>query len=125
MKNPIESMCESIYSALITDLPDLSYQNPNGSKTIVRRPRIEDVSVCQFVQTWGTTSLGFGGIGGQAFTSAYVTTVACMVANKCAVYFGGRLAYLADSDNQNFVKDFYDQQMADVSASHKYQTQKP
>ena len=121
MKNPIESMCESIYSALLKDLPEISYQTPNGFKTITRRPRMEDVSVCQFVQTWGTTSLGFGGIGGQAFTSAYVTTVACMATSKCAVYFGGRFAYMADSNNQNFITDFYTQQMADVSKSSIYQ----
>lgn len=28
-----------------------------------------------FPQAWGSTSLGFGGIGGQAMTSAYTTVI--------------------------------------------------
>ena len=37
----------------------------------IHYPEFEVISV--FSQTWGSTALGFGGIGGQAITSAYTT----------------------------------------------------
>ena len=44
-----------------------------------------------FPQTWGSTALGFGGIGGSAMTTAqtYVVTVQ----GRVLVYFGSRFAY--------------------------------
>lgn len=47
-----------------------------------------------FPQTWGSTALGFGGVGGQAITGAYTVIVECHRTGNRAVYFGGRFAYL-------------------------------
>ena len=45
-----------------------------------------------FPQTWGSTALGYGGMGGAAITSAY--TVIVTDHNISCVYFGhGQLAY--------------------------------
>lgn len=37
--------------------------------------KIEPTNSHHFIQTWGSTSLGFEGIGGQAFTDAYTTVI--------------------------------------------------
>ncbi|MNR71312.1 hypothetical protein D3C71_19270 [compost metagenome] len=58
----------------------------------VRRPSEEEVEVVMFPQTWGSTALGYGGIGGAAITSAY--TVVVLSQELACVYFGGdHLAY--------------------------------
>lgn len=62
-----------------------------------RRPDPRDCEVEMFLQTWSSTALGFGGVGGQAITSAYTVIVHCPNALASAVYFGGRLAYLVPS----------------------------
>jgi hypothetical protein len=54
-----------------------------------------------FRQTWGSTALGFGGIGGMAITPAYTVIVSCDRSHASAVYFGGRFAYLVEYANQN------------------------
>jgi len=58
-----------------------------------------------FEQTWGNTALGFGGIGGQAITSAYTTVVRDMYSGWCGVFFGERLAYKIKDPNQKFNED--------------------
>ena len=48
--------------------------------------------VVMFQQTWGSTALGYGGIGGAVMTPAY--TVVVSYENHMRVYFGGgRLVY--------------------------------
>ena len=42
-----------------------------------------------FPETWPSTSLGFGGMGGQALTTAQ-TVVVCDGIGRAAVYWGGR-----------------------------------
>lgn len=59
----------------------------------LRRPTPSDVEIyAMFAQSWGSTALGFGGIGGQAITPAY-TVVVAGPSQDCAAYFGGRFAY--------------------------------
>lgn len=36
---------------------------------------LQEFEFYMFPQAWGSTSLGFGGIGGQAMTSAYTTVI--------------------------------------------------
>ena len=84
------------------------------------RPDIDDFEIYIFEQTWGSTALGFTGIGGQMMTSA--TTVVLVPVNcdqKCFVYFAGRFAYAADC-NEAFRKDLAAGQMASVIRSGKY-----
>ena len=55
---------------------------------------VDDFDVYIFEQTWGSTALGFGGIGGQAMTpeNTYVF-VPLNCDQKCFIYFGSRFAY--------------------------------
>jgi hypothetical protein len=72
-------------------------QGPFVEKT--RRPTSNECDVFMFPQMWSSTALGYGGIGGQAMTSAFTVVVACPRTHTAAVYFGtgGRLAYLVDT----------------------------
>jgi hypothetical protein len=73
--------------------------------------------IAMFPQTWSSTALGFGGIGGQAFTPAYSIVIECN--GEYAVYFGSQFAYLVKSRNQAFFDDIRTMQLAPVSASKK------
>jgi hypothetical protein len=58
------------------------------------RPNVAQISVrAMFPQQWGSSALGFGGVGGQAMTEEY-TTVLQGPGLDLAVYFGGSFAYL-------------------------------
>jgi len=84
-----------------------------------RRPSSYEAGVyAMFRQSWGSTSLGFGGIGGQAITTAYTIVVECI--SEYAVYFGGRFAYLITQPNEKFFEDVAAQQLADVAHKSKY-----
>ena len=54
--------------------------------------QIDSVEV--FQQIWGSTALGFDGMGGNATTTA--NTILVTANGHCAVYFGSRFAYLVD-----------------------------
>lgn len=55
---------------------------------------VSEISIhAMFPQSWGSTALGFGGMGGSAMTDAY-TTVLSGPDGDLAVYFNGRFAYL-------------------------------
>jgi hypothetical protein len=75
--------------------------------------------LAMFPQTWGSTALGFGGIGGQAITTAYTTVVESDIDASCCVYFGGRFAYRIEHPNEQFRKDLFEQRMNEVSGARK------
>ena len=80
-----------------------------------RKHTFYDLTVySMFPQTWGSTALGFGGIGGQAITSAYVCVIESNLVGSYAVYFGGRLAYVIDRPNEKFIEDISKQRMVDA-----------
>jgi hypothetical protein len=86
--------------------------------TIVEKSRkhsFYDLTVySMFPQTWSSTALGFGGIGGQAFTSAYVCVIESNLVGGYAVYFGGRLAYVINRPNEKFMEDVHRHRMVDA-----------
>jgi len=82
-----------------------------------RKHTFYDLTVySMFPQTWGSTALGFGGIGGQAITSAYVCVIESNLVGGYAVYFGGRLAYVIDRPNEKFIEDISKQRMVDANS---------
>lgn len=85
-----------------------------------RRPGIDDFDLYTFEQIWGSTALGFGGIGGQALTEArtYVF-VPVGVNQKCLVYFAGRFAYAVEYSDI-LMEDINKKQIASVAMSGKY-----
>lgn len=84
------------------------------------RATVDDFEMYTFEQVWGSTALGFGGVGGQTMTSArtYVF-IPVQVDQKCFVYFAGRFAYAADYSKE-FMQDVFSGNMPSVALSGKY-----
>ena len=75
-----------------------------------------------FPQTWSSTALGFGGIGGQAITAAYTIILESDQGAGYCVYFGGRFAYRIVNPNEKFLEDIARRYMSEVSgAKTKYE----
>lgn len=91
-----------------------------------RRPQDYDVEVVMFPQTWGSTALGYGGMGGASITSAY--TVVVSEGDCHCVYFGrGELAYrivgntMTPQGRENWFNDIRSQSLADrMRAASRY-----
>lgn len=99
---------QALSNAQSKDLPDVAYEAVDFDQlpkdgprppmdqlprvTKYRRPSDDELEVSLFRQTWGSTALGYGGVGGAAMTSAY--TVVVETRAQACVYFGdGPLAY--------------------------------
>jgi len=119
----ISQVAAALYSALRVDLPDLMYRDLSpGLRKLghtldeaplkSRRPSEYDVELRSFPQSWPSTALGLGGIGGAAITSAQTTIVTCRGSDSAAVYFGERLAYVVTAPNATFASDMQLQSMA-------------
>ena len=84
---------------------------------------VDDFDLYTFEQTWGSTALGFGGIGGQAMTSSRTYVFVPVTCNqKCFIYFGGRFAYTADYCKE-LKEDIRTQRMEPVSRAGKYKAE--
>ena len=113
MSNKLTKMAMNIL-AIEADLP---YRFDYSDKS---HPTVNDFELHTFEQTWGSTALGFGGIGGQAMTSARTYVFIPMSINqKCFVYFAGRFAYAVDYSDK-FMKDVLGCNVAAVHESGKY-----
>lgn len=112
MGNKLVSMAREVL-AIEADFPHrLDYSE--------EKPTIDDFKLYTFNQTWGSTALGFGGIGGQAITEARTYVFVPETCNqKCLVYFGGRFAYKADYC-EALTEDIRNNQMEPVSRAGKY-----
>lgn len=67
-----------------------------------------------FSQTWTSTALGFGGWGGQAFTTAYTTVMHEINSNFYLVFFDEHPAYIVRSPKDSFFEDLRDRNMASI-----------
>ena len=84
------------------------------------RFNINDFSVYVFEQTWGSTALGFGGMGGQAMTTANTIVLIPINNNQdCFVYFAGRFAYSVPYSDE-FGEDVKNYSMKSVGQAVKY-----
>ena len=92
---------------------------PMIQRTRKHRPSDVQVVAC-FPQTWGSTALGFGGLGGQAITGAYTTIVSSTLHGTYLVYFGGRFAYRIDQPSEQFWIDVHARKMREVAARGCY-----
>ena len=145
---PFEALHEALAAAAHRDIPEITYEDrdwdawrklskeeqgvamktdtvPRVSKT--RRLMTDELEVVMFPQTWGSTALGYGGLGGAAMTPAYTIIVSCPRSVHC-VYFGsGRLAYkliwaaMSSEGRENFYKDLAAHNMSAVHGSEKYE----
>jgi len=146
-ESPLEILHRALGSALYKDFSDIKYLSldhfkyreavnlakdkgdPTPSNTLpeyqtekTRRPvESHDIFVAgMFVQGWGSTALGFGGVGGQAMTDAYTIILECH--GEYAVYFGGVFAYLVKNPNQTFHDDVAAKYISDVVGHLKYKS---
>lgn len=83
-------------------LPLIAERHANAVRARGEEYRHPELEVQVFPQVWGSTALGFGGIGGQAMTSAYTTVVQDFNTGWHSVFFGNRLAYLIFEPNDLF-----------------------
>lgn len=121
--SPFETLHKALAFATERNLSDIVYQQKQWAEskkqgvdvfeTVKRRPYMSDVTVDMFVQTWSNTSCGFGGMAGQAFTSAYTVVVFCDMTNEYAVYHAGQFAYLIKMETQS--KEGYDRFREDLA----------
>ena len=113
MSNKLTQMAREILS-IEADLPYRFDYNENP------RPTLDDFDLYTFEQVWGSTVLGFGGIGGAAMTSARTYVFVPVSCNqKCFVYFAGRFAYAANY-SEKFMEDVRKGNMEPVSRAGKY-----
>jgi hypothetical protein len=138
--NPIETLAGCLAHAAYEAFPEYKYQDRNWAlhdrwratltreemKTAVAPPEcfvektrkhtFYDLTVyAMFSQSWGSTALGFGGIGGQAITSAYVCVIESNLVGGYAVYFNARLAYVINRPNEKFMTDIAGHRMVDAN----------
>ena len=139
---PFDALHEAVAAAVHRDLPEITYQDrdwdayralskeqqgaamktdtvPKVTKT--RRVQADEVEVVMFPQTWGSTALGYGGMGGAAITGAY--TVVVSYETHICVYFGyGRLAYRLDYAEMSAEgrKDLHGHSLKDIAGSGVY-----
>ena len=81
----------------------------------------DDGDMYDFDQTWGSTALGFSGIGGSAMTKARTYVFVPDNYDKALVFFGGRFAYECGM-NELFEKDLREKRMVSVMESGRYNT---
>ena len=142
--NPIETLAACMAHAAYEAFPEYKYQDRNWAKhdqwratlTIeqrktavappdcfvekTRKHSFYDLTVySMFPQTWSSTALGFGGIGGQAITSAYVCIIESNLVGGYAVYFSSRLAYVINRPNEKFIEDIERHRMVDANLGKK------
>lgn len=90
-----------------------------------RRPTNRDFGVyAMFPQTWGSTALGHGGMGGASMTRAYTVVLECYHTGEFLVYFGGQYCYTVSLRSKNinqFVEDCKNHCLASKRQSEKYQ----
>ena len=78
-----------------------------------------------FDQTWASTALGFGGVGGSAMTKARTYVFIPKDIEQAFVFFGGTFAYATKYGsklNDRFWEDVKNCQMASVAESGRYLT---
>jgi hypothetical protein len=121
LSDPIAILAEACYDASILRFKNIAYQTKDWDAlhewkdahpgkasaadqfliTKERRPALDDCRVvAMFPQTWGSTALGFSGLGGQAITTEYTVVIECN--GEFAVYFGRRFAYIVELPNDLF-----------------------
>lgn len=135
--DPLNDLAAAIHQACLRDLPEIHYMGYDSKKAklqipysekctqpMTRRPTPYDLDdVEMWSQMWGSTALGFGGMGGAAMTTATVILVWMNNRRNVAVYFGGRHAYTITNPNEKFWEHYTKKQMGDVSGAIKrYET---
>ena len=130
-ENPVAKLSQCMGHAVYEGFPEFEYQDRDWSKGyqenvepvyITKKRKHLDYEVgvyAMFPQTWGSTALGFGGIGGQAITDSYTVVIESLQILGFCVYFGGRFAYRIDKPNDQFWKDIAEHTLSEVSGAQQ------
>lgn len=128
--NAVATLSSCIAHARYDGFPDVEYETRDWSKKDDQTARIkktqrhtdEDIIVrAMFNQMWGSTALGFGGLGGAAMTNAYTVILQSAWQQGYCVYFGSRFAYKIDRPNEKFFEDIQSQRMRPVCDVEEYE----
>ena len=111
-------MAHAVYEGFLEyEYESRDFNNPDRDARVVKKTRHTEYNItvkAMFPQVWSSTAMGFGGIGGQAITSAYVCVIESNLMGQHAVYFGGRLAYVIERPNSQFFADIAGHRMVDA-----------
>lgn len=131
--NPVGNLASSLAHAMYQGFPEIVYETrdwghgrekPIPMVTKKRYHTEHDIEVyAVFAQTWASTALGFGGLGGQAITNAYTIVLRSLVTDEFCVYFGGRFAYYIERPNEKFYEDVKKRWMLPVKDQKIYESQ--
>ena len=133
-ENPITDLADCIAHAQYAGFSDIEYATRDWEHyratgedmriPATRRPTTRDFGVyAMFPQTWGSTALGHGGIGGASMTTAYTVVLECQHTGEFLVYFGGTWCYTVNRRSRNidaFVEDCRNHCLASKRKSEKY-----
>lgn len=136
--NPITTLADCIAHAQYEGFSDIEYEKRdyeavrhaktaqeradalNATTHAVRRPTTRDFTVyAMYPQTWGSTALGHGGIGGSSMSTAYTVVLECMDTQEYLVYFGGQWCYTVSRRSDNFTKFKEDIMNQCLASKHK------
>lgn len=134
-ENPITDLADCIAHAQYVGFSDIEYETRDWEEwrktqkdvrvPATRRPTTRDFGVyAMFPQTWGSTALGHGGMGGAAMTTAYTIVLECYATREFLVYFGGQICYTVNRDSANFdvfIEDCKNHKLVSKRESTKYQ----
>lgn len=101
----VTSAVQGIANVLNHALSTLTAIDREVLKSETHKTFYADVDHYRHPQTWGNTTLGFGGLGGQAVTGAYTDVVISQISGAAVVYHGGRLAYIVREPGEVFYED--------------------
>lgn len=130
---PINDLHHALSHAQYQGFPEIEYEDRDWAhyqKTKedrrIKKSRLHSphdiVVFAMFTQIWSSTALGFGGIGGQAITTAYTIVLESEFGAGFCVYFGGRFAYHITRPNQHFFDDIINRRLVSVKdAVSKYE----
>jgi hypothetical protein len=133
-ENPITDLANCIAHAQYEGFSDIEYETRDWEEwhktkkdvriPAKRRPTPRDFDVyAMFPQTWGSTALGHGGMGGASMTTAYTIVLECYATNEFLVYFGGQMCYKVDRHSKNlaaFLGDCNNRCLESKRKSEKY-----
>ena len=134
-ENPLTDLADCIAHARYEGFSDIHYENRDWQHyrdtgehkgiACTRRPTARDYGVyAMFPQTWGSTALGHGGVGGASMSTAYTIVLECQHTGEFLVYFGSSFCYKVNSRSKNidaFVEDCGNHCLASKRKSEKYQ----
>ena len=133
-QNPITDLHDAIAHAQYAGFSDIEYETRDWETycttkedvrvPATRRPTTRDFGVYgMWPQTWGSTALGHGGMGGAAMTTAYTIVLECYATREFLVYFGGQICYTVNRDSVNFnvfIEDCKNHKLVSKRESSRY-----